>query len=107
MAEKSLKGGVAWSCYDTWEEVDEVQSKKRSEQKRWSRWYPKKRDDVIIDRWAQACSMLNRECRDCEYVEECQDLADRLIGCMSVPGTAGNRQKEKKVLKRVLSALSK
>lgn len=102
-----MEGGVAWRSYETWEEVDEVQRKRRTEQRRWSRWYPKKRDDVIIERWALACSMLNRDCRDCEYVEECQDLADRLIGCMSVPGTGGHGQREEKIMKKVLSALSK
>ncbi|RLC92038.1 MAG: hypothetical protein DRI39_08985 [Chloroflexi bacterium] len=49
-----------------------------------SRWYPKKVDDVIIQRWAEACSQKHDGCRDCPYVEECQDLVDRLIACMDV-----------------------
>ena len=85
-----------------------MQSKRRleRERRRWSRWYPKKRDDMIIERWAQACSRLNRECLGCEYAEECQDLADRLIGCMNIQGATGRTQNGKRVLKRVMSALS-
>jgi hypothetical protein len=85
-----------------------VPSKRRSERerRRWSRWYPKKRDDMIIERWAQACSRLNRDCLGCEYADECQDLADRLIGCMSVQGTASRGERGKRVLTRVMSALN-
>jgi hypothetical protein len=52
-----------------------------------ARWHVKKHDDTLIERWARACSMEHGDCRNCEFVESCQDLADRLIGCMGVPST--------------------
>lgn len=52
---------------------------------RWARWYPKKDDDKLIERWAFACSKTNDDCRNCRFMNDCQDLADRLIGCMHVP----------------------
>lgn len=63
------------------------------ERRRWTRWYPKKRDDNVIGRWAEACSRSHRDCADCELAAECQDLADRLIACMCVasPFGPGNR----------------
>jgi hypothetical protein len=51
---------------------------------RGARWNPKKSDDSIIERWAAACSRLNDECRECTLHDDCQDLADRLIGCLAV-----------------------
>jgi adenine-specific DNA glycosylase len=51
---------------------------------RGARWNPKKSDDSIIERWAAACSRLNDECRECPLHDDCQDLADRLIGCLAV-----------------------
>jgi len=70
--------------------VDEIQEARR----RWARWYPKKQDDTILERWAKACSRINNDCRDCDSAEECQDLADRLIVCMSVSsGRGGRRQR--------------
>ena len=51
---------------------------------RWSRWYAKKLDDVIIQRWAEACSDRHNDCLRCALLEQCQDLIDRLIGCMDV-----------------------
>jgi hypothetical protein len=56
-------------------------------QVRWSRWYPKKLDDVIIYRWAEACSDRHNDCLKCPFLEECQDLIDRLIACMDVTPT--------------------
>jgi hypothetical protein len=61
--------------------------------RRWARWYPKKHDDKLIERWAGACSTIYDECRDCQYMEDCQDLADRLIGSMNVPATGGRKQR--------------
>ena len=52
-----------------------------------ARWHVKKHDDTLIERWARACSTEHGECRGCEFIESCQDLADRLIGCMGVPAT--------------------
>jgi hypothetical protein len=60
--------------------------------RRSARWYVKKHDDAVIERWAQACSREHGDCRGCEFVENCQDLADRLIGCMGVPLTGQYRQ---------------
>lgn len=57
------------------------------------RWYPKKSDDSIIERWAAACSRLNDDCRGCEMYDDCQDLADRLIGCISVRTSISRRQR--------------
>ncbi len=68
--------------------------------RRGARWYPKKSDDSIIERWAAACSRLNADCRDCELMEECQDLADRLIGCISVRAPENYRQKRELSLNR-------
>ncbi|MDM7999888.1 MAG: hypothetical protein QUS33_07805 [Dehalococcoidia bacterium] len=56
------------------------------------RWHVKKHDDILIERWALACSREHGNCRDCEFIENCQDLADRLIGCMGVPLTGQYRQ---------------
>ncbi len=58
-------------------------------QRRWTRWYPKKWDDSIIGRWADACSRTHRDCMGCDLRVDCQDLADRLIACMSVPSPLG------------------
>ncbi len=58
-------------------------------QRRWTRWYPKKRDDSIIARWADACSRNHSDCGDCELRPDCEDLADRLISCMAVPSPLG------------------
>jgi len=57
-----------------------------------ARWHVKKHDDTLIERWARACSMEHGDCRGCEFVESCQDLADRLIGCMGVPATGQWKQ---------------
>jgi hypothetical protein len=54
---------------------------------RWSRWSPKKLDDVVIQRWAEACSDKHNDCLNCPFLEECQDLIDRLIACMGVAPT--------------------
>lgn len=62
--------------------------------RRWARWYPKKQDDRILERWARACSRIYNDCRDCDFREECQDLADRLIVCMGVSSTGGRRQRK-------------
>jgi len=53
-------------------------------QVRWSRWYSKKLDKVIIQRWAEACSDRHNDCLNCPFLEECQDLIDRLLACMDV-----------------------
>jgi hypothetical protein len=60
---------------------------KSQARKRSARWHVKKHDDTLIERWARACSIEHGDCRGCEFVESCQDLADRLIGCMGVPST--------------------
>ena len=52
--------------------------------RRSARWYPKRNDDMIIQRWAEACSEKHKDCLDCPYLRECQDLVDRLISCMDV-----------------------
>jgi hypothetical protein len=54
---------------------------------RWSRWQPKRLDDVIIARWAEACSDRHNDCLDCPFLKQCQDLIDRLIACMDPPPT--------------------
>jgi len=60
-------------------------SEERSKpQHRVTRWYPKKDDDMIIERWADACSEKHESCRNCTFLEGCQDLVDRLIACMDV-----------------------
>ena len=56
-------------------------------QVRRSRWYPKKLDDVIIQHWTEACSDRHNDCLNCPFVEECQDLIDRLIACMGIAPT--------------------
>jgi hypothetical protein len=56
-------------------------------QARWSRWYRNKLDDMIIQRWAEACSDRHNDCLNCSFLEECQDLIDRLIACMDVVPT--------------------
>ena len=56
-------------------------------QVRSSRWYQKKLDDVIIQRWAEACSEKHNDCLNCPFLEDCQDLIDRLIACMDVVPT--------------------
>jgi hypothetical protein len=58
---------------------------------RWPRWYPKKLDDMIIARWAEACSERHNDCCSCPFLEKCQDLMDRLIACMDVKPT-GHRE---------------
>lgn len=63
--------------------------RKTRERRRWTRWYPKKPDDSVIGRWAEACSRSHDNCAECELRAECQDLADRLIACMSVPSPLG------------------
>ena len=60
--------------------------------RRSARWHVKKHDDTLIERWARACSREHGDCRGCEFIENCQDLADRLIGCMGVPLTGQYRQ---------------
>jgi hypothetical protein len=60
--------------------------------RRSARWHVKKHDDTLIERWAGACSREHGNCRGCELIENCQDLADRLIGCMGVPLTGQYRQ---------------
>jgi hypothetical protein len=60
---------------------------KSKAQRRSARWQVKKHDDTLIARWAGACSREHGDCRGCEFTENCQDLADRLIGCMEVPLT--------------------
>ncbi|OGO03630.1 MAG: hypothetical protein A2Y72_06635 [Chloroflexi bacterium RBG_13_53_26] len=61
-------------------------------QRRWARWFPKKFDDRIIELWAESCSRVHSDCRGCEFMEDCQDLADRLIGSMNAPLKSGRRQ---------------
>jgi adenine-specific DNA glycosylase len=68
--------------------------------RRGARWYHKKSDDSIIERWAAACSRLNEECRDCPLHDDCQDLADRLIGCISVRAPEKHRQRREMSLTR-------
>ena len=60
--------------------------------RRSARWQVKKHDDTVIERWARACSREHGDCRGCEFMENCQDLADRLIGCMGVPLTGQYKQ---------------
>ena len=69
-----------------------MQSAKRKPEMRYrsARWHTKERDDVIIQRWAEACSEKYNDCLGCPYTKECQDLMDRLISCMDVP-KAGHR----------------
>ena len=50
----------------------------------WSRWYAKRLGDVIIQRWAEACSDRHNDCLRCALLEQCQDLIARLIACMDV-----------------------
>ena len=57
---------------------------KGQERARWSRWYPRKPDSIIIGYWAEACSDMHNDCLSCLFVEECQDLIDRLTECMDV-----------------------
>ena len=59
-------------------------AEKSGAQHRVTRWYPKKDDDMIIERWADACSEKHESCRNCTFLEGCQDLVDRLIACMDV-----------------------
>jgi len=56
-------------------------------QVRWSRWYRNKLDDMIIQRWAEACSDRHNDCLNCPLLHDCQDLMDRLIACMDVAPT--------------------
>ena len=60
--------------------------------RRSARWQVKKHDDTLIERWARSCSREHGDCRGCEFTENCQDLADRLIGCMGVPLTGQCKQ---------------
>jgi hypothetical protein len=60
--------------------------------RRSARWQVKKHDDTLIERWARACSREHGDCLGCEFTENCQDLADRLIGCMDVPLTGQCKQ---------------
>src|SRR5512136_570735 len=60
--------------------------------RRSARWQVKKHDDTLIERWARACSREHGDCRGCEFTENCQDLADRLISCMAVPLTGQWKQ---------------
>ncbi|OGO02450.1 MAG: hypothetical protein A2Y72_00180 [Chloroflexi bacterium RBG_13_53_26] len=53
-------------------------------QRKGSRWYPKRLDDLIVERWARACSRSHNDCSGCQYEGDCQDLVDRLIACMYV-----------------------
>ena len=76
-------------------------------QRRWSRWYPKKHDDLVIERWAQACSKINNDCRGCEFQDDCQDLADRLIGCMNVQSPASYKRKRALSLNRTIHSQKK
>jgi len=68
--------------------------------RRSARWHVKKHDDTLIERWAGACSREHGDCRGCEFIENCQDLADRLIGCMGVPLTGQYRQAGCRALER-------
>ena len=72
-----------------------TREEKSRAKRRWARWYPKKDDDKIMERWADACSRINNECHSCELAEHCQDLADRLIVCMIVPSTGGRKRNGK------------
>jgi hypothetical protein len=63
--------------------------RKTQGQRRWTRWYPKKKDDNVIGLWADACSRAHNDCAGCTLKSDCEDLADRLISCMSVPLTIG------------------
>ena len=53
-------------------------------QRRGVKWYPKRHDDLLIERWALACSAIHNDCHACNFHNQCQDLADRLIGCIDV-----------------------
>ncbi len=66
--------------------------------RRGARWYPKKSDDSIIERWADACSRQNDGCRDCPIRDDCQDLADRLIGCITVRAPVRHRQQREEII---------
>ena len=68
--------------------------------RRWARWYPKKDDDRILERWANACSKIHRECYNCDLRDHCQDLADRLIASMSITATGGRKTRRKQGSKR-------
>ena len=68
--------------------------------RRSARWHVKKHDDTLIERWAGACSREHGNCHGCEFIENCQDLADRLIGCMGVPLTGQYRQAGCRVLEQ-------
>jgi len=65
---------------------------KSQTRRRSARWHVKKHDDTVIERWAQACSREHGDCHGCEFIDNCQDLADRLIGCMGVPLTGQYKQ---------------
>jgi len=52
--------------------------------RRGATWYPKRHDDLVIERWALACSAIHSDCHACNFHNQCQDLADRLIGCIDV-----------------------
>ena len=53
-------------------------------QRKVGKWYSKEHDDMIIQRWAEACSEMHNGCRDCQFQEDCQDLMDRLIAHMYI-----------------------
>lgn len=72
-----------------------TREEKSRAKRRWARWYPKKDDDKIMERWADACSKINNECHSCGLADHCQDLADRLIVCMIVPSTGGRKRNGK------------
>lgn len=59
-------------------------TRKIQERARWSRWYPRKTDSIIIGYWAEACSDKHNNCLNCIFLEECQDLVDRLTECIDV-----------------------
>jgi len=56
-----------------------------SRRRRCVRWYPKQGDNEIIQRWADACSEIHNGCLGCPFMDDCEDLVDRLIQCMEVP----------------------
>lgn len=75
-------------------EMAMVKENNNQVRQRWARWYPKKQDDRILERWARACSKIYNDCRDCDSREECQDLADRLIVCMSASAMGSRRPRK-------------
>lgn len=41
--------------------------------------YHGKAASAIIQRWVDACSDKNSDCRNCPFLRDCQDLVDKLV----------------------------